>query len=98
MRAAQIQPLAYQVDVVGVAEFNSSYRRLERSICGGWGGGGAGVCAEPRNSCGQEAAGSGSDPPIAPPTRWEVGGGRHRYALFTGPDCAVFTLMSAFSC
>lgn len=36
------------------------------------GGGGAAVCAEPRNSCGQEAAGSGSDPPIAPPARWEA--------------------------
>lgn len=65
MRAAQTQPVAYQVDVVGVAEFNSSYRGFQRSICKGEGGGGAGACAEPRNSCGQEAAGSGSDPPIA---------------------------------
>lgn len=73
MCAAQTQPVAYQVDVVCVAEFNSSYRGLERAICRGEGGG-AGDCAEPRNSCGQEAAGSGSDPPIAPPTRWEAGG------------------------
>lgn len=35
MRAAQTQPVAHQVDVVGVAEFNSSYRGLERSICRG---------------------------------------------------------------
>lgn len=39
-------------NVVGVTEFNSSRRRLERSACEG-GEGDAGVCAEPRNSCGQ---------------------------------------------
>lgn len=36
--------------------------------------GGTGVCVEQRNSCGQDAACVGSDPPIAPPMRrgWGV--------------------------
>lgn len=37
-------------------------------------GGGTGVCVEQRNSCGQDAAGVGSDPPIAPPMRRGWGG------------------------
>lgn len=38
---------------MGVAEFNSSGRRLERSVCGRREGDGE-MCAEPRNSCGQK--------------------------------------------
>lgn len=43
-------------NVVGVAEFNSSGRRIGRSV---WGRreGDAEMCAEPRNSCGQSGRG-----------------------------------------
>lgn len=53
-------------NVVGVAEFNSSDGRLERSVCGR-GEGDAKMCAESSNSCGQSGTTELSGLSLAPP-------------------------------